>query len=337
LVEKEHGRAPRGARLIAALSGLILALALAVALSATSSADPALKPVISGTPVVGATLTSSPAGDTAVYHWQRCNPAVDICNPNAPHGAADWPDIPGAGGQSYLIVPDDLGYLIRVRAKGTSIGEQFVPSDPVGPVTAGDGTPPPPPPNLAPEHGVNVLAEPVGGSVEVKTPGGTFKPLTELSELPVGTIFDTRGSRVKLTAATGLLGEQTSDQSIDFYLGVFKIIQPPALNAPATAKLVEKLTCGKGQGKAASASGEGPIATAAGKRRRKLWGSGSGGYRTAGSGSTGSVVGTTWLTLDTCAHTLTKVIDGHGVLVFDKKTKKKKMVGPGEKYFANLG
>jgi len=334
-VEKEHGRAPRGVRLIAGLSGLILALTLAVALSATSSADPALKPVISGTPVVGATLTSSSAGDTAVYHWQRCNPAVDNCNPNAPHGDADWPDIPGADGQSYLIVPDDLGYLIRVRAKGTSLGEQFVPSDPVGPVTAGEG--PPPPPNLAPEHGVNVLAEPVNGSVEVKTPGGTFKPLSELSELPVGTIFDTRGSRVKLTAATGLLGQETADQPIDFYLGVFKIIQPPGLNSPATAKLVEKLTCGKGQGKAASASGKGPIATAAGKRRRKLWGSGSGGYRTAGSGSTGSVVGTTWLTLDTCAHTLTKVIDGHGVLVFDKKTKKKKLVGPGEKYFAKLG
>jgi hypothetical protein len=335
LVEKERGRVPHGARLIAALSGLILALTLAVALSATSSADPAAKPVISGTPVVGATLTSSSAGDTAVYHWQRCNPAVDTCDPNAPHGDANWPDIAGAGEQSYLIVPGDLGYLIRVRAKGTSLGEQFVPSDPVGPVTAGTG--PPPPPGLAPEHGVTVLAEPVNGTVEVKTPGGTFKSLTEASELPVGTIFDTRGSRVKLTAATGLLGEQTSDQSIDFYLGVFKIIQPPGLNAPATAKLVEKLTCGKGQGKAASASGGGPVATAAGKRRRKLWGSGSGGYRTAGSGSTGSVVGTTWLTLDTCAHTLTKVIDGHGVLVFDKKTKKKKLVGPGDKYFAKLG
>jgi hypothetical protein len=332
LVEKEHGRAPRGVRLIAGLSGLVLALTLVVALSATSSADPARKPVIAGAPVVGATLTSSPAGDSAVYHWQRCNPAVDNCNPNAPHGDADWPDIPGQNGQSYLIVPDDLGYLIRVRAKGTSLGEQFVPSDPVGPVTAGNGAPP----NLFPEHGVDVLAEPVDGSVEVRVPGGSFKPLTEASKLPVGTIFDTRGSRVKLTAATGAFGQKTADSSIDFYLGIFKIIQPPGLNSPATAKLVEKLTCGKGQGKAASASGEGPVATAAGKRRRKLWGNGSGAYRTSGNGSTGSVVGTTWLTLDTCSHTLTKVIEGHGVKVFDKKTKKNVLLGPGDKYYAKL-
>jgi hypothetical protein len=339
LVEKEHGRAPRGARLIAGLSGLVLALTLTVTLSATSSAAPGEtpKPTISGNAVVGHTLTSSSVGADANYKWQRCNPAVATCDPAAPHGDADWPDIAGADEITYLIQPSDIGFFIRVRAHDVSLGTHaWTPSDPVGPVTAGNGAPPPPL-NLAPEHGVNVLAEPVAGSVEVRTPGGTFKPLTEASELPVGTIFDTRGSRVKLTAATGLLGEQSADQPIDFYLGVFKIIQPPGLNAPATAKLVEKLTCGKGQGKAASASGAGPVATAAGKRRRKLWGSGSGGYRTAGSGSTGSVVGTTWLTLDTCAHTLTKVIDGHGVLVFDKKTKKKKLVGPGEKYFAKLG
>ena len=143
---------------------------------------------------------------------------------------------------------------------------------------------------------------------------------------------------MKLTAATGALGENAADTPIDFYLGLFKINQPPGLNSRATAKLVEKLTCGKGKGpRRASAGGEGPTAVAAGKRRRKLWGNGSGGYRTAGSGSTGSVVGTTWLTLDTCTHTLTKVTEGHGVRVFDKKKKKKIFLGPGDTYFAKLG
>ena len=164
--------------------------------------------------------------------------------------------------------------------------------------------------------------------------------LTELSLIPVGSTIDTRGSRVRLTAATGALGENAADTPIDFYLGLFKITQKPGINARATAKLVEKLACGKkkkGAKKAeASAGGEGPTAVAARKRRRGLWGSGSGGYRTAGRGSTGSVVGTTWLTKDTCKGTKIKVTEGRGVRVFDKQKKKKIFLGPGETYFAAL-
>jgi hypothetical protein len=331
-VEKERDRAVRG-RLKAGIAVLLCSALGATLLATPAPGTPTAEPTITGNAVVGETLTSSSAGDTPLYKWQRCDPAVSTCDPAAEHGDVNWPDITGATEQSYLIQPEDLGFFIRVRAKGTSLGEQFVPSDPVGPVTA-EGTEPPPPPGITAIHGIQVLAQPVFGNVQVKTPGGTFQPLTNLTEIPVGSVFDTRTSRVTLTAATGPFADPTEDTSIDFYRGVFKIIQPPGLNAPLTAKLAEKLTCGKGQGKAASASGEGPSAVAAGKRRRKLFGKGSGGYRTAGSGSTGSVVGTTWLTLDTCAHTLTKVIEGKGVLVFDKKKKKKIFLGPGERYYA---
>jgi len=328
VVEKECCKGNRSYRKAGVAATLVCALAAASLATTSLAAKETPKPTISGGAFVGHTLSSTSIGDTALYKWQRCNPSVAICDPAAPHGDAAWPDIAGADAITYLIQPSDLGFFIRVRVHDTSLGtHSWAPSDPVGPVLAGD---------LAPEHGVSVLAQPVSGSVEVKTPGGRFKPLKEASKLPVGTIFDTRGSRVKLTAATGTLGEKAADTPIDFYLGLFKIKQPPGLNSRATAKLVEKLTCGKGKGKAASASGEGPTAVAAGKRRRKLWGSGSGGYRTAGSGSTGSVVGTTWLTLDTCSHTLTKVIEGHGVRVFDKKKKKKIFLGPGDRYFAKL-
>lgn len=187
-----------------------------------------------------------------------------------------------------------------------------------------------------PKHGVQVLAEPVEGAVKVKEPGQTaFNVLTELSLIPVGSTIDTRGSRVRLTAATGGFGSESPDQPVDFYAGLFKITQKPGINAPATAKLVQKLACGKKKGrKKAKASAGGPKAVASKRRRRRLWGSGSGSYSTAGGGGTGSVVGTTWLTEDTCKGTKFKVTEGLGITVFDFKKKKKIKLGPGDKYFA---
>jgi len=190
---------------------------------------------------------------------------------------------------------------------------------------------------LAPVHGVQLLAAPVDGTVEVKEPGQTaFNVLTELSLIPVGSTIDTRGSRVQLTAATGALGSESADQPVDFYAGLFKIIQKPGTNAPATAKLIQKLACKNTKGKKkAKASAGGPTAVVSRKRkRRRVWGSGSGSYSTAGKGGTGSVRGTTWLTKDTCKGTKFKVTEGIGITVFDKKKKKKIKRGPGDKYFA---
>jgi hypothetical protein len=325
---------------------LALTVALVVALTASSSAHYGTPPVITGDPLVGATLTSSDVGDSGIFKWQRCDPGEPVpttgtttptitCDPNASHGSSSWPDIPGATEQSYVVTADDIGFLIRVRAKGTSTGWHWVTSEPVGPVPG-----PEPRPTVAPEpeHGVALVAEPVFGTVRVKPPGASgFSVLTGLSQIPVGTIIDTRGSRVELTAATGALGSHSPDKSVEFYSGLFRITQPPGPDAPATARLVEKLACGPAsESKAARASGAGPVAVAAGRNRRKLWGNGSGGYRTSGRGSTGSVVGTTWLTKDTCGGTLTRVTEGAGVEVFDKETKKSVFVGPGEKYFAGL-
>jgi hypothetical protein len=334
LVEKESA-VKRSARVMPGALVLCATLALTAVLATASGATEGTPPVITGDPVVGATLTSSDAGDSGLYKWQRCDPDPGPCDANAHHGSDSWPDIPGATQQSYVIPSADLGFLIRVRAKGTSTGEHWRTSQPVGPVTA-----PPPAPTATqapePEHGVALIGAPVTGTVKIKPPGANgFSVLAGLTQIPVGSIIDTRGSRVELTAATGALGSRSHDKSVQFYAGLFKITQPPLLNAPATAKLVEKLACGPAsESKAARASGAGPTAAAAAKRRRKLWGSGSGGYRTQGRGSTGSVVGTTWLTKDTCGGTLTRVTEGAGVSVFDKETKKNVLVGPGEKYFA---
>ena len=218
----------------------------------------------------------------------------------------------------------------------TQVNEKLVTYEPPPP-------PPPPPPaaeELLPQHGVELLAEPVDGTVKVKEPGQTaFNVLTDLSLIPVGSTIDTRGGRVQLTAATGGLGSKAPDHSVDFYDGLFKITQKQGINAPATAKLVGKLRCGKKKkkkkgGKKASASAAGPVAVVSKRRRRRLWGSGSGNYSTSGGGGTGSVRGTTWLTQDTCKGTKFKVAEGLGITVFDFKKKKKVKLGPGDQYFA---
>ncbi len=335
-------------------AGVAVALTASLALfviAAVSSAGTGGGPTISGDPEVGEVLTASDVDDTGLYKWQRCSPDAADCAAATQFDAAEWADIPNAHGQefrAYTLTDADLGRLVRVIAKGTSMGEKWVASNAVGPV-GGVAPPPPPDPDeppavtaqsapqaIAPQHGVQLIGEPVSGETEVKVPGQKgFVPLTQLREIPVGSVIDTRGSRMRLTAATGNFGNTTPDQSVEFWAGLFRITQPATANSDATARLVEKLSCnGGGNGEAAKASSGGPIAVAAGRRKRKMWGSGTGSYATAGSGGTGSVRGTTWLTKDGCDGTLFKVTQGIGIDVKVKGLKKLIALGPGEKYFA---
>jgi hypothetical protein len=302
-------------------------------LGAVSAAQTGARPVISGEPIVGHVLTSSP-GPTgqALYKWQGCDPAIADCSDSPNHNDPDWTDLTGEShtGQSYTIPSSDLGHFIRVLIHDNNLGDQWSTSAPVGPVRLGFGPPP------TPDHGLTVLAEPKG-PVKIKPPGQKgFTPFNEFAELPVDTVFDTRGGKVKITAAVGNFGETTPDNSVDFYGGIFMIKQSPEVDAPAVAKLVEKLRCPKTKGGTAkaSSSSEGPVAQSARKRRRRVWGSGSGSYGTAGRGGTGSVVGTTWLTQDTCKGTLFRVTEGIGIKIFDFGLKKEITLGPGQKYFA---
>ena len=329
----------RGRRTLATAS-LVAVGAGALAVGSASVAQVGDRPVISGDPVVGQTLTSS-AGTTttALYKWQGCVPAVNDCSDSTNHNDPDWSDLtsPSHTGQTYLVTASDVGRFIRVLVKDNNVGSQWRTSAPVGPVPNPPAPPGGPPPSLAPDHGISVLVEPAGGNVKFKQPGQKgFSPLDGLAEIPVGSLIDTRGGKVKLTAATGNLGETTTDQSVEFYQGLFRIKQAAAQNATAIAKLVQKLRCKKSKGKSkAGKSSGGPVASTARKRRRRrVWGSGSGSYGTAGSGGTGSVRGTTWLTKDNCKGTLFKVTEGIGITVFDKKKKKTIQLGPGQKYFA---
>jgi hypothetical protein len=172
------------------------------------------------------------------------------------------------------------------------------------------------------------------GTVEFKPPGQAgFIPLTGTTTIPIGSLIDTRGSEIQIVAAVGPYASESEDKAVNFGGGLFRILQSADPNSPAIAKLVQKLACGKGAGKA-KASGGGPVAQTAAKRRRRLWGNGSGNYGTSGRGGTGSVVGTTWLTQDTCKGTLFYVADGLGINVLDFSSKKTIPLGPGQKYFS---
>jgi hypothetical protein len=307
----------------------------------TSAAQVSERPVIIGDPVVDGvlTVTASSTGH-AIYQWQGCNPDVADCSDSPNQVDPNWADltIQSHDLSSFTIPASAAGYFIRVVTHDNNRGAKWVTSAPVGPVPK-----PPPPPATAqqdqqqtvePEHGISLLVQPTGGSVLIKLPGQNgFGPLTGLQKIPVGSVLDTRGGRVQVTAATGSLGDTTEDQSVEFYDGLIRLQQSGDPNAPTTAKLIQKLRCGKGKGSTASKA-NGPVATSSAGSSRRVWGSGHGNYGSRGSGGTGSVRGTTWLTKDTCKGTFFKVTEGIGISVLDFDLGKTFELGPGQSHFA---
>ena len=75
------------------------------------------------------------------------------------------------------------------------------------------------------------------------------------------------------------------------------------------------------------------MAAATKKKKRRLWGDGSGRFRTKGKHSAATVVGTKWLVEDRCGSTLTRVAKGR-VRVRDFAKRKTVVVRAGKKYVA---
>ena len=168
----------------------------------------------------------------------------------------------------------------------------------------------------APEAGETVNALPARGTVRIRLPGtNRFVELEEGQQIPVGTVVDTLKGRVTLVAAGG--------QQATFYDGIFKIGQGKGAKPLTTLTLVEKLSCPKA----------GKAIAAAKKKKRRLWGDGSGKFRTKGKHSAATVVGTKWLVEDRCTSTLTRVVRGR-VSVRDFVKKKTVIVRAGKKYVA---
>ncbi len=189
--------------------------------------------------------------------------------------------------------------------------------------TRGGGQTPPPPP--VPGKAVNVNV--VSGQVLVKVPGGKFVPLTNATQIPVGSQLDTTKGRVKLTSAATKAGKT---QASDFYDGIFQIKQ----SVPKTPGTLTTDVVLKGQASRASCSlrsvdkKKGPKTVLG-----KLWGNGKGKFRTSGKYASATVRGTIWLTQDECDGTLIRVKRGT-VQVRDLRRHKTVTVKAGHSYLA---
>jgi hypothetical protein len=144
-----------------------------------------------------------------------------------------------------------------------------------------------------PVYHKTVVAIPVSGKVLIKKPGSsTFTELDGSQGIPLGSTIDVRKGRIALTSVPKKGG---SPETAEFYDGIFKLTQPGSITE---LRLVEALACGS-----AHAAAKKP-------KSRKLWGEGSGSFRTRGQYSSATVRGTTWLVQDTCTSTLTRVKKG---------------------------
>ena len=176
----------------------------------------------------------------------------------------------------------------------------------------------------APVAGRTVNAAAVQPGVRVKAPGSSsFVALAEPSQLRTGTVVDARKGRVRISVDNGRGGVDTSD----FYGGIFRITQIASGSRLATLTLLGGSFRGCPRAPRAQLSAKG------GRSVRKLWGSGTGRFRTVGRFSAATLRGTTWLTEDRCSGTATRVTRG-AVNVRDFVRRRTVVVRAGRTYFA---
>ena len=219
------------------------------------------------------------------------------------------------------LQPGDYVFLVRAtdpagnttttsRAFSVTVVQQATPTPTP---TVGPAQEPTPVPDKT------VVIQPVSGKTLVKLPGSSkFEPVDVTRGIPNGSTVDTKKGKIRLFAIPKA-GKPA--ESALFYQGIFKVKLAGGITE---LQLVEALSCPKA-GKA-DVSAKKP-------KSRKLWGDGSGSFRTRGQYSSATVRGTTWLVQDTCTTTLTQVKKGV-VEVQDFVKKKKILVRAPKKYTA---
>jgi DNA-binding beta-propeller fold protein YncE len=190
-------------------------------------------------------------------------------------------------------------------------------------VAAAAVAPPAAPQPLQPDLGRTLLAEPVSGLVRVRLPGQEqFQRLTDLALLPMGSTIDTRRGRVEVTTVRDQRRNRLQEGV--FHAGIFVVRQRRRDRFVTELVLRERLgPCPRpGQASAARAA------------RRRLWGNGSGRFRSRGRYSSAAVRGTRWLVEDRCRGTLTRVTQGT-VTVRDFVRDRRIVLRRGQRYFAS--
>jgi Ca2+-binding RTX toxin-like protein len=168
-----------------------------------------------------------------------------------------------------------------------------------------------------PASGRRVLMTPLAGAPTM-SPSGISRevPLQDRLLLPVGSLVNATGGRVRLGAAGG--------QSGDFRGGAFRVRQ-----SRGGRPLTELRLTGGDLVKACKAGAR----ASATRPRRRLFADARGRFRTRGRNSSATVRGTRWVTQDTCAGTLTTVSRG-SVAVRDFRLRKTRIVRAGQRYLA---
>lgn len=292
-------------------------------------------PALTGAAGIGNQLTLTPGSwggtaSTVAYEWQRCDSTGAGC-------AA----IPGATTTTYTVDPADAGHRLRARvtaanAAGTGAAQTGTSGVVQAPAASAAQLSPTAPAPAQPSAGLpdpvfarTANAEPVSGTVLVKTPGSAaFVPLTEPTQIAFGSIIDARNGRVRLTT----IDAKGRKQSAEFYEGMFKLLQQKS--AGGITELVLFGGSFKGCPKSTAArSGHSSAKRKGSSSVRHLWGSGKGLFRTKGRYSSATIRGTTWLTDDRCNGTLTRVKQG-AVTVKDFPHKKTFALKAPKKYLA---
>jgi hypothetical protein len=195
------------------------------------------------------------------------------------------------------------------------------------------------PPGLAtaavtPVLGKSFGAATVQGTVTATSPSGSPVDLGTARSIPTGTLIDARAGTVELKTA---LDGKGATQTGHFWGAVFDVRQSAGARGltQLTLRGVDFSSC-KTASKAVAAK-----ATKKKKKKKKapassLWGSDDHGrFQTRGRGSVATVRGTHWLTQDTCAGTLTRVLAG-AVAVQDLRHHRTVVVTHGHQYLARL-
>jgi hypothetical protein len=180
-----------------------------------------------------------------------------------------------------------------------------------------------------PKAGQTFNIAPVDGSVGTKcSDDGDFTQLKRPKQVTLDCQIDSENGTVSVTASKG--GGKT--QTADFWGGMFDIDQESGENREAVVTLAGQRRCEKRSGRARR-----PLRSRKkGKGGRKLWGSGSGNYKTVGGHGAATVRGTIWLVADRCdGSTLFKVKKGT-VVVRDFIKQATVVLEAGESYVARV-
>jgi hypothetical protein len=169
-----------------------------------------------------------------------------------------------------------------------------------------------------PVLGQSALVSSVRGHVTIKRPGAAkFVALgSTAAAVPFGTTIDASRGTVQVTIATTAPGAPATAL---FYSGEFQITQAATgiaeltLNGPLQpcTPTAAKRTAGAVLARRVLRAAKKPVSPAKRPKTRSLWGDGgSGQFTTKGNYAAATVLGTFWLTTDSCTSTVVSVAEG---------------------------